>query len=113
MARNRHSSPIPSSIPDEDVNGGAETDPSGAEWSGPENQLGLEPDDLFGFRRDDDQAVGLEKKGEINYETIVKYLKIYIDCTGDDLKKTATNIHMKLSSVNRKKVRKNSSYSRQ
>jgi hypothetical protein len=75
MALKKNSSPIPSSIPDEDedIYSGTESDPSGAEWSGPENQLGLEPDDLFGFRRAD-QVVGLDEKGEINYhETILNY----------------------------------------
>ena len=55
MPQNRYPSRIPSSIPNEDVDedSSTESDVSGAEWSGPENQLGLEPDD---------QAVGLDKK---------------------------------------------------
>ena len=64
MTYNRHSSPIPSSILNEDVDedSSTESDPSGAEWSGPENQLGLELDD---------QAVGLDKRGDIrHHETI-------------------------------------------
>jgi len=82
MTCNRHSSPIPSSIPNEDVDedSSTESDPSGAEWSGPENQLGLELDD---------QAVGLDSTIRI-----------------DDLKKeAATTINIKLSSENGKKVR--------
>ena len=67
MTRKKYSSPIPSSIPDKDVDNDSstESDPSGAEWLGPENQLGLEPDD---------QAVGLYKEGKIkHHETIVIY----------------------------------------
>jgi hypothetical protein len=67
MTQKKFSSPVPSSIPDEDVDhdSGTESDPYGAEWSGPENQLGLEPDN---------QAVGLDKGGKIkHYETIVIY----------------------------------------
>ena len=67
MTQKKNSSPIPSSIPDEDINNDSSTelDPSGAEWSGPENQLGLEPDD---------QAVALDKEGKIkHHETIVIY----------------------------------------
>jgi hypothetical protein len=57
MAERKGSSPIPSSIPDENVdNSSMELDPSGAQWSGPENQLGPEPDD---------QEVGLDKEGKI------------------------------------------------
>jgi hypothetical protein len=67
----RYSSPIPSSVPDDDDDiyagkvsetTGVESDPdtSGADWSGPENQLGLEQDDRF----DLDQAVGLDEEGE-------------------------------------------------
>jgi hypothetical protein len=60
-------SAIPSSIPDEDVNNDSSTKlgPSGIAWLGPENQLGLEPDD---------QAVGLDTKGKIKHHiTIVIY----------------------------------------
>lgn len=67
MTQNRYPSRIPSSIPNEDVDedSSTESDVSGAEWSGPENQLGLEPDD---------QAVGLDKKGDIrHHETIAIY----------------------------------------
>jgi hypothetical protein len=57
MAERKGSSPIPSSIPDENVDDSSmESDPSGAQWSGPENQLGLKPDD---------QEVGLDKEGKI------------------------------------------------
>jgi hypothetical protein len=61
MTQNKYSSPIPSSIPDEDVDNdsGTESNPFDADWLGPENQLGLEPDD------DDDEAVGLDKKGKM------------------------------------------------
>jgi hypothetical protein len=84
MIRNR-SSPI---IPKEDTESSTESDSSGSErrvpenaesdsssveWWGPENQLGLEPGDQFGLRRDD-QVVALDKKGEIkHYEAIAKY----------------------------------------
>jgi hypothetical protein len=80
---NRYSSPIPSSIHDEDVEEDnrseldpscnewseedvdKESDPSGAEWSGPENQLGLQSDD---------QPVRLHERGEIKlHETIAIY----------------------------------------
>jgi hypothetical protein len=67
MTKKKYSSPIPSSIPDEDINNdsGMELDPSGMEWSGPENQLGLEPNN---------QAVSLDKGGKIkHYKTIVVY----------------------------------------
>jgi hypothetical protein len=67
MTQKKYSSPIPSSIPDKDIdnNSSMESDPSGMEWSGPENQLGLEPNN---------QAVGLDKGGKIkHYETIVIY----------------------------------------
>jgi hypothetical protein len=57
MAEIKGFSPIPSSIPDENVdNSSIELDPSGAQWSGPENQLSPEPDD---------QKVGLDKEGKI------------------------------------------------
>ena len=58
MTERKGSSPIPSSIPDKKVDDSSmtELDPSGAQWSGPENQLGLEPDD---------QEVGLDKEGKI------------------------------------------------
>ena len=58
MTERKGSSPIPSSIPDENVNDSSimELDPFGAQWSRPENQLSLEPDD---------QEVGLDKKGKI------------------------------------------------
>jgi hypothetical protein len=58
---------IPSSIPDEDVNNDSsiKLDPSGIEWLGLKNQLGLEPDN---------QAVGLDTKGKIKHHvTIVIY----------------------------------------
>jgi len=67
MTQKKYSSPIPSSIPDEDVDNDSrtESDPSGTEWSGPENQLGLEPDN---------QVVGLDKEGEIkHHKTMVIY----------------------------------------
>ena len=63
----KYSSPIPSSISDKDVdnNSSTESDPSGVKWLGPENQLGLEPDN---------QVVGLDKEGKIkHHETIVIY----------------------------------------
>jgi hypothetical protein len=45
MAERKGSSPIPSFIPDENIDDSSmESDPSGAQWSGPENQLSLEPD---------------------------------------------------------------------
>jgi hypothetical protein len=57
MAERKGSSPIPSSVSDKNVNDSSmELDPSGAQWSGPENQLSLEPDD---------QEVGLDKEGRI------------------------------------------------
>jgi hypothetical protein len=57
MAERKGSSPIPSSVPDENIdNSSMELDPSGAQWLGPENQHGLEPDD---------QEVGLDKEGKI------------------------------------------------
>ena len=95
MIRNRYSSPIyafsspiiASSVPDENINSTTELDLSGAEWSGPQNQLGLDPEylshfqqvrqpeDQFGFRRDDE---ALDKKGEINYHEAIA---IYWDFT--------------------------------
>jgi hypothetical protein len=60
-------SAIPSSIPDKDVNNDSSTklNPSGMKWLGPENQLGLEPND---------QVIGLDTKGKIeHYITIVIY----------------------------------------
>jgi len=73
MAQHIYSSPIPSSIPNEDVDedSSAESDPSGAEWSGPENQLGLElewlgPENQLGLEPDD-QVVGLDKRGDIRH----------------------------------------------
>jgi hypothetical protein len=57
MAERKGFLSIPSSVPDENINDSSmESDPSGAQWSGPENQLGLEPDD---------QEVGLDKEGKI------------------------------------------------
>jgi hypothetical protein len=57
MAERKGSSSIPSSIPDENVDDSSmELDPSGTQWLGPEDQLGLEPDD---------QEVGLDKEGKI------------------------------------------------
>jgi hypothetical protein len=57
MAERKGFLPIPSSVPDKNVNDSSmESDPSGAQWSGPENQLNLEPDD---------QEVGLDKEGKI------------------------------------------------
>ena len=89
--RDRYSSVISSSspilvsspviIPDEDMDNITESDSSCVEWWVPENQLGLEPqpeqllepEDQFGFQRDD-QVVALDEKGEIKYhEAIVKY----------------------------------------
>ena len=67
MIQKSYSSPIPSSIPNKDVDNDSstESDPSGVEWLGPENQLGLEPDN---------QVVGLDKEGKIkHHETIVIY----------------------------------------
>jgi hypothetical protein len=75
MTKNRYPLPIPSSIPNEDVDedSSTESDLSGAEWSGPENQLGLEPDDQLGLEPDN-QAVGLDKRGDIrHHETIAIY----------------------------------------
>lgn len=74
MIQNRHSSPIIPFISDEDMQSSTESDSS---WWGPENQLGLEPGlepgELFGSRRDDEE-VALEKRGEIKYhEAIAKY----------------------------------------
>lgn len=70
----RYSSPsIPASISDEVNDGGMESNSSGTDWPGPENQLGLEQEDQFDLRCDD-QLVTLDKKGEINrYEAIAKY----------------------------------------
>jgi hypothetical protein len=57
MAERKGSSPILSSIPDKNINNSSmESDPSGAQWSGPENQLSLEPNN---------QEVGLDKEGKI------------------------------------------------
>jgi hypothetical protein len=57
MAERKGFSPIPSSVPDKNVDDSSmELDPSGTQWSGPEKQLGLEPDD---------QKVGLDKEGKI------------------------------------------------
>jgi hypothetical protein len=72
MAERKGSSPIPSSVPDKNVDDSSmELDPSGAQWLGPENQLGLEPDD---------QEVDLEswtKKVRFKHnETIVIYLDL-------------------------------------
>ena len=67
MTQKKYSSPILSSIPNKDVDNDSsmESDPSSTEWPGPENQLGLEPDD---------QVVGLDKEGKIeHHETIVIY----------------------------------------
>ena len=77
---------VASSIPNENMDSTMESDISGAEWSGPQNQLGLDPEypsrfqqdvlqpeDQFGLRRDN-EAVALDKKGEINHhEVIAKY----------------------------------------
>jgi hypothetical protein len=57
MAERKGSLPIPSSVPDKNINDSStKLDPSGTQWSGPENQLGLKPDD---------QEVGLDKEGKI------------------------------------------------
>ena len=64
MTQNRSSSPIPSSISGENIDNHSSTE-SDVEWLGPENQLGLEPDD---------RTVGLDKEGKINHhETNVIY----------------------------------------
>jgi hypothetical protein len=55
MTQNKYSSPIPSSIPGEDVEDHSSTE-SDVEWLGPKNQLGLEPHN---------QTVGLDKEGKI------------------------------------------------
>jgi len=68
MKQNRYPSPIIAS--DEDTGCSSESDSS---WWGPENQLGLEPGELFGSRLDD-QEVALDEKGEIkHHEAIAKY----------------------------------------
>ena len=58
MTERKGSSPIPFFIPDKNIDNSSTTelDPSGTQWLGPENQLGLEPDD---------QEVGLDKEGKI------------------------------------------------
>jgi hypothetical protein len=64
MPQLQYPSFVPSSIPNEDVNSNSnssiESDLSGTEWLGPENQLGLEPDD---------QAEVLDKGKIKHYET--------------------------------------------
>ena len=66
-------------MPDENVDSTTESDLSGAEWSGPQNQLGLDPEYLQQHDEVqlgspwDDQVVAL-RKGEIkHHEAIVKY----------------------------------------
>jgi hypothetical protein len=86
MKPNRHSSPVPTSVPDEDPisdtisdkddsipdDDPIQTDSSGAQWWWPENQLGLEQDRVG--RQSDNQGVALEKKGKIeHHEAIAKY----------------------------------------
>jgi hypothetical protein len=52
MPQLQYPSFIPSSIPNEDINSNSDSsmksDLSSVEWLGPENQLGLEPDDQAG-----------------------------------------------------------------
>jgi hypothetical protein len=49
MTQKKYSLPIPCSILDKNIDNdsGMELDPSGTEWSGPENQLGLEPNNCY------------------------------------------------------------------
>jgi hypothetical protein len=75
MVQNRYPSPI-IVISDEDTRTDSSTE-ADSSWWGPENQLGLQPGEQFGSRRDDeddDEEVALDKKGEIKYyEAIAKY----------------------------------------
>jgi hypothetical protein len=69
MIHRRSSSSIIAFIPDDAMDSCTESDSS---WMGPENQLGLEPGELYDSRWDDDE-VALDKKGEIKrYEAIAK-----------------------------------------
>lgn len=61
MSQNRESSPITVFTSDENIDSTTESDSSSLEWSGPENQLGLEPQ--FGLQRNA-RMVALDKKGE-------------------------------------------------
>jgi len=86
MVQNRYPSPI-IVISDEDTRTDSSTESDSdtrtdssteadSSWWGPENQLGLQPGEQFGSRRDDedDDEVALDKKGEIKYyEAIAKY----------------------------------------
>lgn len=65
MIRNIHSSPIAVFISDDETDSNTESDSSGLEWLGPENQLGLE--DPFRLERDDQVEVDKVEvdKGEI------------------------------------------------
>ena len=82
MIQNRYSSPIPATIPDENMDSstkksnssGEDTDNSTeSEWWLPENQLGLKREDQFGFQQDD-QVIALDEKGKIkHHEAIEKY----------------------------------------
>ena len=71
MVQNRYSSPV-TAFSDEDMYSSTESDPDSS-WLGPQNQLGLEPEDQFGSRWDDEEEA-LDNKGEIkHYEAIMKY----------------------------------------
>jgi hypothetical protein len=57
--------------PDEDIS--TISDSSSVQWWWPENQQGLEQEDRIGLHSDD-QAVTLDKKGEIKlYDAIARY----------------------------------------
>lgn len=64
MTQNRNSSPITVSTSDENIDSTTESNSSNVEWSGPENQLGLEPE--FGLQRNAwmNVEVALDEKGE-------------------------------------------------
>ena len=101
MIQYTFSSPIiASSIPDKNINSTTELDLSGAEWSGPQNQLGLDPEylshfqqvcqpeDQFGFWWDNE---ALDKKCEINHHEAIVIYWDRVDCAiqvspEDDLK---------------------------
>ena len=59
-----HSPDIPTSIHGEDEDNSMESDSSFQEWSGPENQLGLEQDD---------QINPLDEKGETMHHKELQY----------------------------------------
>jgi hypothetical protein len=76
-AARSHSPDIPTSIHGEDEDSNTESDSSCQEWSGPENQLGLEQDNHSSIQQND-QINPLDEKGETMHHkeifTIYSYL---------------------------------------